>query len=122
MKNLGKTPRVPLLFEGTGAIPVNTPASESSNTRTLDGNDGDGNTDMLTDQSMEKLIPLDIEVEQLDFTHQKDMQCDRLSVGSDLSPEELFSENSLRMVSMEMMHHASQMQPLPPETLIERKK
>ena len=45
----------------------------------------------------------------MDFTHQKDMQCDRLSVGSDLSPEELLSENSLCMVSMEMMHHASQM-------------
>jgi len=58
---------------------------------------------------MEKLIPLDLEVEQLDFTRQQNrMQCDRLSDGSDLSPEELLSENSLKMVSMEMMHHASQ--------------
>ena len=36
------------------------------------------------------------------------MQYDQLSDGSDMSPEELLSENSLKMVSMEMMHHASQ--------------
>lgn len=57
---------------------------------------------------MEKLVPLDLEVEQLGFSHpQKKIQYDQLSDGSDLSPEELLSENSLKMVSMEMMHHAS---------------
>ncbi len=53
--------------------------------------------------SMEKLIPVDLDLEQLDFTrHQKSMRCDRLSDGSDMSPEELVSENSLKRVSMEM--------------------
>ena len=57
---------------------------------------------------MEKLVPLDLEVEQLGFSHpQKKIQYDQQSDGSDLSPEELLSENSLKMVSMEMMHHAS---------------
>ena len=57
---------------------------------------------------MEKLVPLHLEVEQLGLSHpQKKIQYDQLSDGSDLSPEELLSENSLKMVSMEMMHHAS---------------
>ncbi len=52
---------------------------------------------------MEKLIPVELDLEQLDFTrHQKSMRCDRLSDGSDMSPEELVSENSLKRVSMEM--------------------
>ena len=32
MKNMGKHPRVPLLFEGVGAIPVHPKIDESSNT------------------------------------------------------------------------------------------
>ena len=40
-------------------------------------------------------------------------QCDRLSDGSDLSPEEIASENSLKRVSMEMLQASQQV--LPPQ-------
>lgn len=62
--------------------------------------------------SLEQLIPLEIEIDQLDFTrHHSNVQCDRQSDGSDLSPEELVSENSIERVSMEMMQAKRQVVP-----------
>ena len=54
-------------------------------------------------QELDKLIPLDLDIDQLGKSTVLMTQCDRLSDGSDMSPEELASENSLKRVSMEML-------------------
>ena len=66
---------------------------------------------LTTKHEVEKLIPLDLDIDQLGFDFKKGQskngsalmtQCDRLSDGSDLSPEEIASGNPLRRVSLEM--------------------
>ena len=68
-------------------------------------------------KEQEKLIPLDLDLEKLGGSSKVFMttqMCDRLSDGSDLSPEELASENSLKRVSLEMLQAASHKQNLGP--------
>ena len=71
---------------------------------------------LTTKEQIEKLIPLDFEAErigpELTFGLRTSLAkkqalmntvCDRLSDGSDLSPEEVANENTLSRVSMEML-------------------
>ena len=65
---------------------------------------------------LENLIPLELDDDVVETLGKSTAtvlmtQCDRLSDGSDLSPEEIASENSLKRVSMEMLQASQQVLP-----------
>jgi hypothetical protein len=61
------------------------------------------NNSSVSAMSGDNLIPLEIETIGGKSATVLMTQCDRLSDGSDLSPEEIASENSLKRVSIEML-------------------
>lgn len=117
-------PHISSLFQGVGASPVILPDSATSSK--LHDNEASASSHAteaplkrseqensatglraagsnMGHVSGENLIPLEIETLGGKSTTVLMTQCDRLSDGSDLSPEEIASENSLKRVSMEML-------------------